>query len=247
MEIGSRRRNSSGIMELIAKVLVVGGPVAYALGRAYAEGYWRAIGITSTVMGRGFDEYAYFFFVMIVNLALIPFRWVGDGSILLAIAAILAVFILVAVLTWTGQALGSYVRREIRVARRKSHLWLRRRKHMRASVITAAGVSGMLALAAIVGLYAIFVLVLCVALSQWLGAQQAEQMIGRLRSGQNGFETVIVPVEGIDREARMLECSDRRCVVFINNAFIAVAESDVRWKLPPLRAKDAARKAPQPE
>jgi len=39
-----RKAVAVGIVHTVAKVLVIGAPVSYALGRAYADGYWRAEG-----------------------------------------------------------------------------------------------------------------------------------------------------------------------------------------------------------
>lgn len=223
------RTLASAIVDTIAKVVVIGAPVSYALGRAYAEGYWREIGITPTIMARGFEDYVYFSFVMVVNVAVALFSLGDLVALLIAVGALLLLFIAVVLAGLSVPRFFTWLKFKTRVARRRASRWLRRRKAVGRAVVQGQATVGTIAVFITVGSYLLLLLLLPVAIAQKVGSRQAEITRTRISEDDYRYERVAARSGESRIEGRMLECNARWCVIYSDSDFIAVPESSVEW------------------
>lgn len=220
---------AAGIVDTIAKVLVIGAPVSYALGRAYADGYWRAIGITPTIMARGFEDYVYFTFVMVVNVGITLFSLGDVVTLVVGVGVLLLLFIVVVLAGLSVPRLFTWLKFKTRLARRRASKWLTRRKVLGRAVSLGLATVAPVAIFATVGSYLLLLLLLPVAIAQKVGTRQAEITVKRMQDGDVRFERIAARSGEKRVEGRMLECNARWCVIFTGNDFIAVPEGGVEW------------------
>lgn len=59
-------RRVSVALEFVVKLVAIGVPILYALGRIYSDSYWHELGLTSSLMGDSAEDYLYIGFSSIV-------------------------------------------------------------------------------------------------------------------------------------------------------------------------------------
>lgn len=224
------RNGTSGIADFLVKVVLLATPVCYALGRIYAEGYWGELGITPTAMARPFEDYVFFSFIMLANAVSWAFSESNEVSFLAALGAIVLLIVLFSTLAWLINYSGNRLRPAIRRFAVRLRRWARQRKSFMRALSAGAAAYDVLNTAILVFLVASLVLLVPLASAHWLGKNQAERLREALRENGRAHEWVVAQNGDETVKGRLIECTERRCVLFTNGKFVPVQSEGVRWE-----------------
>lgn len=224
------------LLELFIRIVAIGVPVLYVIGRVYAEGYWSALGLSSGLASYDVDDYLYLGFFALVNASAIALGVPGDHTFLVVIVGGLmlsfATILVITIEHWMTVFFSSHLKK----ADERSAEW--RRKHQGAirkfghpAVIIGAG---FYALVYIVGmsLFAAFLAVLVVH-NVGIGSGRREiQRFAKLEDSPGGVREHASTVHYVDRELTrreglLLDCSADWCFVFQGGKFVAIPSGTV--------------------
>ncbi len=224
------RNGTGGIADFLVKFVLLATPVCYALGRVYAEGYWGELGISPTAMARPFEDYVFFSFVMLANAVAWAFSKSNEVSFLAALSAIVLLIGLFSTLAWLLNYSGNRLRPELRRFAVKLRRWARQRKSFMRALSAGAAAYDVVNTAVLVFLVASLVLLVPLASAHWLGKNQAERLRERLRANGRAHEWVVAKNGDETVRGRLIECTERRCVLFTKGKFVPVPAESVRWE-----------------
>lgn len=232
-EVSIGRRVSVAI-EFIVKVVAIGVPILYALGRIYSDSYWQELHLPSSLMGYSAEDYLYFGFTSLVSglarlVGVEPYTTMAYAALAALVAA--AMTILAAFLdTWMGRVLKKYATKfEQKIGEWKQS---KHGKLVRHVVFGAAiGTGSFVVMMFLVALSLCVFLPIVFAATE--GKRQASIERDRLtqpqpKQGQPALSPLVYyESRGTRASARLMECSDSWCVVFSQEAFVAIPRSDV--------------------
>lgn len=216
----------SGVLELLTKAALLGGPLFYVLGRVYAEGYWSALGVSSSVMGVEAEDYIYFGFIVIANgLALVIPR-ADNTAIWMAPLASVVLLIALGFSVWLFGRVRAWLARKLRRHARRLRAFLLRKK----SAVEALGTAGSILSAACAAILAFLLvsgaLLFPIVIANSIGKWRAGKVSQELEAGTNEYVQVLVDGEAM---GQLVECTDRYCVIFAHGQFTPVPLEAVRW------------------
>lgn len=215
----------SGIFELLSKVVLLGGPVFYVLGRIYAQGYWITFGLPSSALGVDAEDYIFFGFVVIANFAqfLVPPNSVPVWAPMLLAFTSLAVL---ACFFWVFRRLEILAGRIISPFVRQFRQAVAEKLLVRDALRTAAGVVFAACSVSLVLLLVWTALVIPVFIANSLGRRQANQVITEIKTGKGPYQEVQI---GGKPAGRLIECPNEYCVIAKNDSFALVRLEEVQW------------------
>lgn len=216
----------SGMLELLTKAVLLGGPLFYVLGRVYAEGYWSALGVSSSVMGVEAEDYIYFGFIVIANgLALVIPR-ADNAAIWLAPLASVLLLLALGLFVWLFSRARTWLARKLRRPARRLRAFLARRK----SAVEALGTAGSILSGACSAILAFLLvsgaLLLPIVIASSIGKWRAVKVSQELEAGTKEYAQVLVDGQAM---GQLVECTDKYCVVFAHGEFTPVPLDAVRW------------------
>lgn len=224
-------RKAFSVADSMVKILVLGTPVFYGMGRAYAEGYWRGFSLSPTVMARGFEDYIYFAFIMLANAIAVALTPGEHFSLWFAFALTLAGALLLALLVIAGRWIGKTLERREKLFRRKVQKWAQQKRSFADALQIAIASVGVVATGILVIISICIAMLLPVAASYALGSRQAAVVRDNMSTGLGPYEAVSSEEGGRVLRGRLLECSEQRCVIFSGGKFIPVSADSVRWEV----------------
>jgi hypothetical protein len=217
---------STAILEMLTKIILLGGPVFYVLGRIYAESYWGALGVPSSVMAVAAEDYIYYGFIVVASGLTMVLPKADYGAILVAsIAAILILGLLGAVLWLLGRA-KQWLARMLRRFRRRLRVRIARQKPALQSIATASAVVGVVSSLVLVLLLLLAALLLPIVIAQSVGEKRASKVMADFAKAGDGY--IPVEVDGLTA-GRLVDCNAKYCVVYANGKFRPVRLESVRW------------------
>lgn len=216
----------SGMLELLTKAVLLGGPLFYVLGRVYAEGYWSALGVSSSVMGVEAEDYIYFGFIVIANgLALVIPR-ADNTAIWLAPLASVLLLLALGLFVWLFGRAKTWLAHKLRRSAGHLRAFLARRKSAVEAVGTAGSILGAACSTILAFLLISAALLLPVVIASSIGKWRAGKVSQELETGTQAYAQVLVDGEAM---GQLVECTDKYCVVFAHGQFTPVPLEAVRW------------------
>lgn len=235
-EVGARpiREVVAHIVEILVRVLAVGVPVLYVLGRAFREGYWTELGFTPALMSYTVQDYLYWGFASLLRglmwlYKLLPFGPLG--TLFFALLAIAALSALAAL----GQI---YLLPKLRQPAQSSVRWLRRSTgNQRGFGALFARPLFLLSQWVSSSLFYFLLTILGVAGSVSLAVYAGKQSATRDRAYLTAVPIVgsldarpVVRLRSKDEDkvrSLLLECGPQWCVMLRGRDFVAVRQEDV--------------------
>ncbi len=222
-------RKSAAWIDVLIKALAVFVPILYALGRAYAHGYYQALGLSSSLMGFSFEHYLYIGYVGISNsmasvLGLTPWP-VLIGVFLVIVLALLTRYLghWFSRLHWKTPPLVSSVDKALQHFFHADHLpRLRKVLSLPMVLVGAMGIGWFLVIALLL------VLVLPVAAMQSYGGHEGEAEWENYRKAWHpttNSKLGLITYKGdanTEHRAQLVECSVEWCAVFRDGKFSAI-------------------------
>ena len=216
----------AAILELLTKVILLGGPVFYVLGRIYTESYWGSLGVTPSVMAVAAEDYIYYGFIVVASGLAMVLPQAGYGAIWLApLAAILILLFLGAAVWLLGRA-KQWLARKLRKFRRRLKVLMARQRPALQSIVTASTILSVVSTLVLVLLLVSAALLLPIVIAHSVGKERASKVIANLAKSEGAYAPI--DVEG-KSTGRLVDCNDRYCVVFANGQFRPVRLESVRW------------------
>lgn len=228
-EVRSASARVSGAIEFSVKVIALGVPAFYAMGRLFTEGYWRHFGLPSSLMVQSVEDNLYcgFLSVLLPLARLVgvdPYTPMGYA---LLIGLGLALFVVL------SRLLGSYFGAWSRSRIDAINHWLAERAKERAfaakQMLLFVSIWSFVAFVFMGMIAAVLVLILPLALASTEGTYQAELADARIRSPAPmslPAEVDFTVGDGI-QSAPVLSCSDRWCVVYQDGSYVALPAQTV--------------------
>lgn len=224
----------AGTLEFFVKVVAIGVPVFYALGRLYLDSYWETLRLPSSLMGYAAEDYLYFGFM---SLAVGVARWVGvELYSSIAYAAVFAAF--TAAVAMLMYAMDRYLSTKIRARIAASE---RRKVEAKTSKQGAAihyaqigaAVWSVTTTIFLVLMAAALLLLVPIVFAVKAGQGQAEAEFARYAQpptveAKSRRITAHFQRDGAATTAPLVECSDAWCVIFRDGAFAAIPRSEVQ-------------------
>lgn len=220
-------------LEGLAKLLAIGVPMLYVLGRAYTQGYWHAIGLPESLMEYTIEDYLYFGF-------LAPFTWVASyfdetfGSrIAWAVAGCFGAATIVAILSFADRWFSKALFPRARVLANRWQL----AKHRKRVQFIFSHIAMALALALVILVstivFALFVLVF--ALTYRAGSSQANTQSTKFANFEyslGGEAPSFAIAHYVDRDGRpragiVADCSSRWCVLYVKGTYTALPADSI--------------------
>lgn len=216
----------AAILELLTKVILLGGPVFYVLGRIYSESYWGSLGVAPSVMAVAAEDYIYYGFIVVASGLTMVLPQADYGAIWLApIAAILILLVLGAVVWLLGRA-KKWLARKLRKFRRRLQVLIARQKPALQSIATASSILSVVSSLMLVLLLLSAALLLPIVIAHSVGKERASKVRANLATSEGAYAPITV--EG-NSAGRLVDCTARYCVVFANGKFRPVRLESVRW------------------
>lgn len=234
-------RYAGSIAELLTKVVLLGAPILYVLGRVHAEGYWTALGVAPSVMAVDAEDYIYLGFMVIASglVMLMPradtsFVWMAPLISLALIAALAACL-------WALGRIRRWLGNRLRQIGRQWRPFFAQRKPAFEAVETSASIlnaaSSLLLAFLLLAAALLFPIVLANSVGKWHAGKLRESLVA-------GAKTLPpVEVEG-GRSGKLLECTPTFCVIFEEMAFVPVPLTVVKWTGAAHQAKRSATLPP---
>jgi len=227
-------RKTGAWIDILVKALAVFVPILYALGRAYAHGYYQALGLSSSLMGFSFEHYLYIGYVGISNsmasvLGFTPWP-VLTGALLVFALALLTRYLggWFSRLHWKTPPLVSTVDKAFQHFFHKDHLpRLRKVLSLPMALVGAMGIGWFVVIALLL------VLVLPVAAMQSYGGHEGEAEWGNYRRAWQSTadsKLSLITYKGDaenEHRALLVECSVEWCAVFRDGKFSAIRTSTI--------------------
>ena len=221
-------------LEFIVKIVVIGVPVLYALGRIYLESYWQALHLPSSLMHNATEDYLYFGFVAVVEglargLGFAPYTALGYAALVAMAVAVLS-FVALLIDRWLGpMARAQLARVDRRIAALKDS------KHVDGirSALIGAVVWGALTSFVMLLFMAVLLVFLPIVFAANAGKRKAntdinEQMQHQTQQGRATPVSIAhYSNDGVPMAAPLLDCAETWCVVFDQGAFVAIPRSNV--------------------
>lgn len=233
-EVRQTRDRVTGAIEFAVKVIALGVPIFYAMGRLYFDGYWTHLGLSTSLMAPSAEDYLYLGFLsVLLPLARLvgvePYTPMGYAVLIglgLALLAVIARLI--------GKYFGGWAKSQIGAYNDRLTAWAKEREFFAKQVLLLASVSTFVAFVLIGLIYCVLFLILPLALAVKEGQYQAAKVDAWLRDplpAQSRNEAKF-SVDGAAHSAPLLTCSDQWCVVLMDKAYVAVpAEAVVRVRV----------------
>lgn len=224
-------------IELLTKVVLLGGPVFYVLGRIYLESYWSALDVAPSIMAVDAEDYIYLGFIVIASglVMLMPhtdasFVWLAPLASLVFIGALGACI-------WMIGQIKAWIARKLRYGVSKFRVYLRKRKPAFQAIGAAAetlnAITSVLLALLLLSAALLFPIVLANSVGKWHAGKVRQD----LRSGIKSYPWVIIDEK---RAGRLLECSQIYCIAFDGTAFSPVALETLRWIRPSISDPNTA-------
>lgn len=197
----------------LARLLIL--IVPYALGRAYAGGWWSGMGLGDWPVDYAIDDYLYFGFVALSNAT---FRFAGDGVLTRTLGVVLGA-VAVVVIWYVVDLVVAYAAAQRRRWHRAARRWLtknRRDSHFFRIIQAALGTTFVTLSAMAVWLWLAIVLIMPVALAERVGRAEAARLRADLtdpeRSSRYAPVTLTMPV-ATTVQIRLIQCTADWCVI----------------------------------
>lgn len=220
-------------LEGLAKLLAIGVPMLYVLGRAYTQGYWHAIGLPESLMEYTIEDYLYFGF-------LAPFNWVASyfdesfGSrIPWAVAGCFGAATIVAILGFADRWFSKALFPRARVLANRWQLAKHRKwvQFIFSHIAMALASSLVILVSAII--LALFVLIF--ALTYRAGSTQADTQgvtFSNFEFSLGGEAASFAIAHYLDRDGRpragiVSDCSSNWCVLYAKGTYTAFPTASI--------------------
>lgn len=228
-------RWTNGALEQLIKVVVIGAPVLYTLGRVYASSYWRELHLPSSLMDYSTEDYLYMGFISIVNgiaraIGLEPYTTMAHAIVFTLLVALLATAAHY-IDRWISRGMRARIvafQQRVEEAKKSKHGSL-----IHAAQFAAAVWSG-LTIVVFVLFCSFVLLVIPIALVDGAGKQQAiiernEQAQRPARTGAYVRPPILTQYvsDGVPLKAQLVECSEQWCVIFDQGDFAAIPSEAV--------------------
>jgi hypothetical protein len=222
-------------LEFIVKVIVIGVPVLYALGRIYSDSYWQELHLPSSLMHNTTEDYLYAGFSSLVQglvglIGITPYTSMGYAALISLLIALLTVTALVIDRSLGPRIRGQLLRLELHFNELKQS---KHREAIRHIAIGAVVWSGLLSVLSML-MVAVLVLFLPIVFAVNAGKQQAHNDLNRLTQPKSKPGRAAPPVilahyksDAGQITAPLLDCSDTWCVVLQEGSFAAIPRSEV--------------------
>ena len=232
-EAPSLNARATRTLEFIVKIVAIGVPVLYALGRIYLESYWQTLRLPSSLMGYAAEDYLYSGFM---SLAVGMSRLIGvELYSTMAYAAIFAAVTaaLAMVMYSIDRFVGPHVRARIAASQRlRGEAKKSKQSDAIRYVQIGAAVWSVTTTIILVFTAAGVLLLLPIVLAVKAGQGQAEAERASYlqpQSAKRGVRPILAHYEsdGIEVTAPLVECSESWCVVFRLGDFVAIPRAQV--------------------
>lgn len=244
-------RQTGAWIDILVKALAVFVPILYALGCAYAHGYYQALGLSSSLMGFAFEHYLYIGYVGISNsIATV----VGFASlpVLIGVVIVVALALLtrylgswLSRLNWKAPPLVSALDKALQHFFHADHLpRLRKVLSLPMTLVGAMGIGWLFFIALLL------FLVIPVAAMQSYGGHEGEAEWENYRKAwQSNANSKLGLITykgdaGNEHSALLVECSVEWCAVFRDGKFSAIRTSTILEISRADHAKTEVEKAP---
>lgn len=213
----------------------IGVPVLYVLGRGYADGYWRTLGLSSSLMDGGVDVYLYLGFVAVITSTANLIGLTGSNTMVYMLGGGITLAAVASLLAAIDQWAASSFRQRLKVVEKRTANWRAKHHGWLKAVGYPAAVIG-------AGFYALFFLVLTLllvilftmVLVEKSGAKAATSQLKRYSEyakqprGKPPIANIRYVLDGQLRRGLLLDCSSRWCVAYEADGFVAVPAGEVK-------------------
>lgn len=220
--------NRGGILELLSSLVLLGGPIFYVLGRVYLEGYWTALKVPPSLMAVDAEDYVYFGLAFVVNslIMLIP----RTGNAALWAAPLVSIFSLAALglCVWIFGRIRTRIRPKLRKSLARLRIFCANKKSAVEALAASASIVNAVCSAMLAFLLASLAILLPLVLAATVGRFRAERVRMEVTTSISTYPQVVVDGAAA-ASGRLLECTEKYCVVYANGKFTPVDLGEVRW------------------
>jgi hypothetical protein len=216
----------TAILELLTKVVLLGGPVFYVLGRIYSESYWAALDVPSSVMAVAAEDYVYYGFIVVATGLTMVLPKADFGAIWVAPLAAILILGLLGTVVWLLGRVKQWMARKLRKFRRRLRVLIAKQKPALQSIATAGTVVGVVSSLVLALLLFSAALLLPIVIAHSVGEKRAGKVMADFAKAGDGHTPV--EVDGVSA-GRLVDCNAKYCVVYASGKFRPVRLESVRW------------------
>lgn len=217
---------STTIAEVLSTIVLLGGPLFYVLGRVYWESYWLGLGVSPTIMAASTEDYIYYGFVVIANGIIMVFPKIDFSSLWATPLVAMVVLLLLATAIWVVLKIKRWATKCLH----KMRPWLRNFLANKKAALDAVGTSAtLLNLASTLAMALLLIsaaLLFPIVIAHVVGKERAAKVRAQISATKTPY--AVVQVEG-QKASRLLECSDKFCVVYSGGDFRPVPIEAIGW------------------
>lgn len=215
-------------LEVAARLVVLGTPVFYTLGRVFSEGYWSALGVSPGLMNASAEDYVYLGLIVIVNgLALILPNGSGASWWIAPVLSV-GIFAALAFNLWLLAKAKAWLNPRLEHVSFVTRRFFARRRVAGEALSMTSAIIGAIAALSLVFFVSAGALLLPVVIAHSVGTLRAEQLAQSLKTEKGRYSVVTSSALG-SLPARLVECSDEYCVLYTENGIVPVPRSSVSW------------------
>lgn len=215
-------------LESLTRLIVLGAPVFYTLGRVFSEGYWSTLGVSSGLMKGSAEDYVYFGFIVIVNGLTLMLPGSHDTAWWIAPLASFALLGGLAFVIWLLTKAKIWITPKLQRFTVRARRFLSRRRPAVRAFSTASSMMSALCAMLLVFFTIAGALLLPLVIAHSIGKFRAEQVRSDLHAGKGGYVQVVSTAVG-EAPVRLLECAEQYCVLYTETQLIPVERATVRW------------------
>ncbi len=222
----AKASRGTSIAEVLSTVVLLGGPLFYVLGRVYWESYWLGLGVSPTIMAASTEDYIYYGFVVIANGIIMIFPHIDFSSLWATPLVAMVVLLLLAAAIWVVLK----IRRWAATCLRKLRPWLRNFFSKRKAALEAVGTSATLVnLGSTLAMALLLIsaaLLFPIVIAHAVGKERAAKVRAQISATKTPY--AVVQLKG-QKASRLLECSDKFCVIYSEDGFRPVPIEAIGW------------------
>lgn len=216
----------AAILELLTKVILLGGPVFYVLGRIYTEGYWVALGVSPSVMAVEAEDYIYYGFIVVASGLTMVLPHADHAAIWLAPLAAILVLLMLGGAVWLLGQIKAWLARKLHTCRGRLQVFFAKKRPALQSLGTAASILSVVSSLVLVLLSLSAALLLPIVVAHSVGKGRASKVRAELANRDTAYAEIEVHGKAA---GHLLECAGEYCVVYSNGNFRPVLRNEVRW------------------
>jgi len=226
------------LIELVAKITLLGAPALYVLGRIYAESYWTALKIPPSAMRQSGEDYIYFGFMALISGLISVLPRADSLAVWLAPFLSLALLLVLAASVWVLRLGGCWFTSVIQRYAAPIREYLSKRREQIEALSTASRIFDGLANLVMAFLIASILLITPIVMAHAAGKRAAELVAERM--SEDPSKRIEVALRSTETwRGYAVECGTRYCVVYSDGAFSVAPEGDLIWE--PRRASSGTR------